>query len=503
MRYFMGIDVGTYETKGMLVDETGRILLTASEAHTMEIPRPGYAEHDAEGTWWHDFCAVSRRLLKDSGVDPKAIAGVGASAIGPCCLPLDEAGRPLRKAILYGVDVRAEKQIEALKRELGEDYILARYGNPITSQSVGPKILWIRENEPEIYEKAAKFVTASTYLVAKLTGRYCVDHYTAAYFTPMYSLEAQDWDEENLGRFCRRDQLAECMWTDEIAGGVTKAAALETGLAEGTPVIVGTADAAADAVGAGVFHPGDVLVMFGSSVYMIHVVPKLTVDKRYWAGPYLFRDTYMVASGMSTAGMLTRWFRDELAADLLAAEKAGGPNAYDALMEAMEGIAPGSDGLVVLPYFSGERTPINDPKARGVFMGLTLAHRRGHLYQACLEGVAYGIGQHFRGYREIGMQTNRLIAVGGGTKTPKWMQIVSDVTGKSLFLGSVFGASFGDALLAAKATGCIRDLEQLEKYISYRGTVQPDAARHRQYQPYLDRYIRLYEATKDIMHELG
>lgn len=503
MNYFLGIDVGTYETKGMLVDEKGKIVLTDFEPHTMEIPKPGYAEHDAEGVWWHDFCAISNRLIEKSKIDPADIKGVGASAIGPCCLPLDKEGRPLRKAILYGVDVRAEKQIEKIKQELGEEYILERYGNPVTTQSIGPKIMWIKENEPDIYEKAEKFVTASTYLVMKLTDRCCIDHYTAAYFTPMYNLQEQDWDEENLDRFCRKDQLAECLWTDEVAGTVTAQAAKQTGLKEGTPVIVGTADAAADAVAAGVFHAGDVLTMFGSSVYMIHVVPELTTDPRYWAGPYLFKGTYMVASGMSTTGMLTRWFRDEFAPDLLEAEKNGGKNAYQALKDEIEGIRPGSEGLLVLPYFSGERTPINDPRARGVFMGLTLAHKRGHLYQAVLESVAYGIGQHFRGYREIGMDTKRIVAVGGGTKTPKWMQIVSDVTGKELYLGSVFGASYGDALLAAKAVGYIKDERELEEYISYQGKISPDPARHEVYQKYLDKYIELYEDTKEIMHSLS
>ena len=502
MEYFLGIDVGTYETKGMLVDENGRIVITDSEPHRMEIPQPGFAEHDAEGVWWHDFCAVSKRLLENSGVDPKQVRAVGASAIAPCCLPVDEECRPLRKGILYGVDVRAGEQIEYLKKEMGEEEILERCGNPVTSQSAAPKILWIRENEPEIYRRTSKFITSTTYIVAKLTGNYRIDHYTAASFVPLYHLEKQDWDEDNLGLFCRRDQLADILWTDEIAGVVTEQAAMETGLSPGTPVITGTADAAADAVGAGVFHPGDVMVMFGSSVFMIHVVPKLTTDPRYWAGPYLFRDTYVVTSGMSTAGMLTRWFRDELAKELLEQEKNGGPNAYDALMEQMNGIGPGSGGLIVLPYFSGERTPINDPKARGLFMGLTLKHTRGHLYQACLEGVAYGIGQHFRGYHEIGMETKRLIAVGGGTKTPKWMQIVSDVTGKPMYLGSVFGASYGDALMAAKAVGHIQNEKELETYITYRGEITPDAQRHEQYQPYLDTYIRLYDDTKAVMHEL-
>ena len=502
MKYFMGIDIGTFESKGLLMNETGEIVIVQSTPHIMQTPHPGHAEHDAEETWWHDFCRLSNGLIAESGIDPKDIKGVGCSAIGPCCLPVDKDCRPLRKAILYGVDVRAKKQIEDLNRELGEDYVLQKYGNPITSQSVGPKILWIKENEPEVYEKAHKFITASTYLVAKLTGEYVIDNYTAAYFTPMYDLDNCDWDYENIGRFCRPDQLAKCMWTDEIAGTVTAKAAAETGLAEGTPVTAGTADASADAVGVGAFHPGDLLAMFGSSLYMIHVVPKLTTDKRYWAGPYLFKGTYMVASGMSTTGTLTRWFRDELAPDFVRKQEEEGVNAYTLLKDSIEDIKPGSDGLIVLPYLSGERTPINDPAAKGMIFGLTLQHTRAHLYQACLESIAYGIEQHLRGYAEIGMQTNRIIAVGGGTKAPKWMQIVSDVTGQKLMLGGVFGAAFGDAMLAALGTGAFAGVEDMERAVRFNGDINPDIDKKAFYASYVDKYIALYEKTKDIMHSL-
>ena len=502
MKYFMGIDIGTFESKGLLMNENGEIVIVQSTPHIMQTPHPGYAEHDAEETWWHDFCKLSNGLIAESGIDPNDIKGVGCSAIGPCCLPVDKDCRPLRKAILYGVDVRAKKQIEDLNREMGEDYVLQKYGNPITSQSIGPKILWIKENEPEVYEKADKFITASTYLVAKLTGEYVIDNYTAAYFTPMYDLDNCDWDYENLDRFCRPDQLAKCMWTDEIAGVVTAKAAAETGLAEGTPVTAGTADASADAVGVGVFHPGDLLAMFGSSLYMIHVVPKLTTDKRYWAGPYLFKGTYMVASGMSTTGTLTRWFRDELAPDFVRKQEEEGINAYTLLKDSIEDINPGSDGLIVLPYLSGERTPINDPAAKGMIFGLTLQHTRAHLYQACLESIAYGIEQHLRGYAEIGMQTNRIIAVGGGTKAPKWMQIVSDVTGQKLMLGGVYGAAFGDAMLAALGTGTFASVDEMERVVKFNGDISPDKEKKEFYASYVDKYIALYEKTKDIMHSM-
>jgi Sugar (pentulose and hexulose) kinases len=502
MAYFLGIDIGTFESKGMLIDEDGVCIATHAVSHQMQSPKPGFAEHDAEKDWWGDFCQIAKALVAMSGVEPSAIAGVGASAIGPCCLPVDKELRPLRKAILYGVDVRAERQIERLNQELGIDYILEKYGNPITSQSIGPKILWIKENEPEVYAAAYKFLTASSYLVAKLTGKYCIDRYTAAYFTPMYDLVADDWDYANLVQFCRPEQLAECRWADELAGHISVRAAAETGLAEGTPVVVGTADAAADAIGVGVSNPGDMLLMFGSSVYMIHIVPKLTTDRRYWAGPFLFKDTYMVASGMSTTGTLTRWFRDQFAPDLLERQKWGEGDAYALLANEIAGVPPGSEGLIVLPYLSGERTPINDPLAKGMIFGLMLHHTRAHVYQACLEGVGYGVAQHFRGYAEIGMKTEKVVAVGGGTKNPKWMQIIADISGKELQLGGVFGASFGDALLAALGVGRFASVADLGRLVTFNGTVTPNYDNSKIYQPKLAIYTELYERNKDLMHRM-
>lgn len=502
-RYYLGIDIGTYESKGMIVDQNGRCLFNHAVAHDMESPQTGYAEHDAEKVWWGDFCRISRALIRKSGLDSRMIKGIGCSAIGPCCLPVDEDGSPLRKAILYGIDVRAAKEIDELNVRLGEAWILRKYGNPITSQSIGPKILWIKNHEPEIYRRTARFITSSTYLVARLTGRYTIDRYTAAFFTPMYDLEKQDWDYDNLAEFCRPDQLAACRWTDEIAGIVTARAAAETGLCEGTPVTTGTADAAAEAVGAGVCRPGDMLLMFGSSIFIIHMVPRLTSDLRFWTGPFLFQDTCMVASGMSSAGTLTRWFRDQLAPDLLAQEKQSGVNAYDLLMQEIGSIPAGSGGLVVLPYFSGERTPVNDPAARGVFFGLTLQHTRAHLYQACLEGVGYGIAQHLEGYREIGMETRRIIAVGGGTRTAKWMQIVADITGRELLVGETYGAAYGDAMLAALATGCFRSIEEVASHCDFKGKVLPDAGRSRDYEPFKRVYSSLYRQTRELMHTLS
>lgn len=499
---FMGIDIGTYESKGVIIDDAGQVIAFRSCPHVMESPLPGYAEHDADQVWWRDFCLLSNELIQDSGIDPADIKAVGCSTIAPCCLPVDDNGSPLRKAILYGVDVRASAEIRDLEALFGKEQVFESCGMPITSQSAAAKILWIKNHEPEIYRKAARFITGSTYLVAKLTGEYVIDRYTAASWVPLYDLETNDWSEARIGVFCRPDQLAACRWTDELAGAVMAEASRQTGLMAGTPVSVGTADAAAEAISAGVYEPGDLLLMYGSSIFMIHVTEKLMTDRRLWTGPYLFPGTTVVSAGMSTAGTLTRWFRDWLARDLLETAQTTGENAYDLLAKESQAIPPGSDGLIVLPYFSGERTPINDPQAKGVFFGLNLCHTRAHLFNACLEGIGYGIAQHFDIFDAMQIGTKKVMAVGGGVKNPKWLQIVSDISGKIQHtVKEGAGAAFGDALLAALSVGFFQDVHEIGRLIHVDQTILPNDQINRLYQDCKRRYTTLYQATAAIMHE--
>lgn len=500
--YFMGIDVGTFESKGVLVDSKAKVIASFAVAHSMESPKPGYAEHDAENTWWGEFCTISKKLILDSGVQAEDIKAVGCSTIGPCCLPVDENCKPLRKAILYGVDVRASDEIDYLRNHYGKDAIFEKCGTDVTSQSAAAKILWIKNNEPEIYEKTAKFITGQTFLVARLTGNYVIDRYTAATFVPIYNMQTNDWDYDNLDLFCRADQLAECKWTHEVSGYITESAAAATGLASGTPVIAGTADAGSEAFSVGVVDPGDMLLMYGSSIFIIHVVEKFTVDKRLWAGPYLFPGTYAVAAGMSTAGTLTKWVRDNFSKDLLDKARIEETNAYALLAEEAKDIPPGSGDLIVLPYFSGERTPINDPKAKGVIFGLNLLHTRAHIYKACLEGVGYGIAQHFDIFDEKAMGTKKVMAVGGGTKNRMWLQIVSDISGKVQHTAKeTIGAAYGDALLAALGIGYYKDRKTVTDIIRNDRLIQPDKQNTLKYKVNKDRYDRLYKLTKDLMHE--
>ncbi|NLD88577.1 MAG: FGGY-family carbohydrate kinase [Clostridiales bacterium] len=497
--FFCGVDIGTYESKGVITDESMNIVAYHSCPHVMSSPKPGYAEHDALGVWYKDLCEITNALIEKSGIDPKDVASFGCSTIAPCCLPVDKEMNPLTQAMLYGVDVRAAKEIEYLIELFGEEKILSRCGSPVTSQSAAAKILWLKNNLPEVYDKAAYFLTGTSFLTAKLTGNVVIDNYTAAAFVPAYDITKNSYDLNFLRPICSEDKLARCMWTNEIAGHITSDAALDTGLAEGTPVIVGTADASAEATSAGVISVGDMLLMYGSSIFIIHVTDKPYPDKRIWTGPYLFEGTYDVSAGMSTTGTLTRWFRDNFSIDLLSEEKNGGMNAYDALALEAKDVKAGSGGLIVLPYFSGERTPINDPLAKGVIFGLNLTHTRGHVFNACMEGVGYGIGQHFEVFAENGIETKRVFAVGGGTKNEKWLQIVSDISNMPQLLPEVsVGAAYGDAMLAALGVGRFATPEEMTSVTKIRKIVKPGNTVV--YEPYRKAYAELYKATKNLMH---
>ena len=235
--YFMGIDTGTNSSKGVIMDDCGQILAVHSTQHEMTNPKPGHYEHDAEKDWWGDFCTISKALIAKTGIDPKDIRAVGASALGADCLPVDEHCNPLRKAILYGIDARATDEMAQLTELYGDEQIRKWYGRPLCSSDVMPKILWIKNKEPEVYAKTHKFITGSTYITAKLTGNYVVDRFLGlASFNPLYDSETWQPVEEYCGPICRPDQLAKVQEAADIAGYVTAQAALETGLAEGTPV---------------------------------------------------------------------------------------------------------------------------------------------------------------------------------------------------------------------------------------------------------------------------
>ena len=256
MNATLGIDIGTYESKGVLVDADGRVLASAARPHELIVPRAGWAEHRAEEDWWGDFVWLCRKLLADSGLDASEVKAVGASAIGPCMLPVDAEGAPLMNAVLYGVDTRAAREIEDLTASIGADRILSHSGNALTSQAVGPKILWLKRNRPDIYAKARMFLNATSFLVHRLTGRFVTDHYSASNVAPLYDIESRTWSDALTQDITELDRLPEIAWTTEIAGRRHAAGRRRNRACVGTPVIVGTIDAAAEAISVGVLDRG-------------------------------------------------------------------------------------------------------------------------------------------------------------------------------------------------------------------------------------------------------
>jgi xylulokinase len=500
----LGVDVGTYESKGVLVTVDGEVRATASHPHKVLFPQAGWAEHDPEETWWGDVVTIIRRLLATPGVEPAQVKGLAISAIGPDVLPIDADLNPLRMGILYGVDTRAVDEIALMNEWHGPERIFAACGNALSSQATGPKILWLKRNEPEVYERARWFVDATTFIVARLTGRVVVDHFSAGSHHPMYDPWRREWNEEMCRDVVEMDRLPDLAWSDALAGELLPAAAEATGLLPGTPVTTGTIDAGAEALSVGVSEPGQMMLMYGSTVFIIQVTDNDQArDPRLWAAPYLFEGTWCLLAGMATSGALTRWFRDHLAPDLVAAEEAGGEAAYAALMREAEAAPPGSGGVLVLPYFSGERTPINDPRARGVIFGLSLIHDRGHLYRATLEGMGHGIRQHVDLFSQLGAPPSVMRAVGGGTKNPVWLQAVSDISGVSQEIAPLtIGASYGDALLAGLATGLVASPSVMADWQGAATTLHPDPAKREIYDPLHEVYGSLYDSTRELMHRL-
>jgi xylulokinase len=499
----LGIDVGTASSKGVLVYPDGSLVADVRAEHSLAVPRPGWAEQDADTIWWADVCTIARRLVAAVPAGSR-IAGIAVSAIGPTLLPLDESGRPLRSAILYGVDTRATAQITALEAKYGVTALHELSGMGLTSQAVGPKIVWLREHQPEIVARARWFVTASSYLAYRLSGELAIDAHTASHWNPLFDPRTIKWTDRFAEGITTLDRLPRIGWPSDPIGVVTTTASKATGLPVGVPVAVGTVDVQSEALSVGVMEPGDVMIMYGSTTFFLLVTGAPLAADPLWLVAGAEPGRWNLAAELATSGSAMAWFRDRFAPDLAAAESAGGQNAFAALAsEATKGETTDREDILFLPYLSGERTPINDPAARGVIVGLSLHSTRGDVYRGLLQGIAYAVRSNLEAMRNLGATIRRVVAVGGGTADQYFLGLVSDVCGVEQEVpSSTIGAARGDAFLAGLAAGTLHRAD-LAGWVSVATTIRPDPEARAGHDRRYPAFRRLYAETRDTVHGLS
>lgn len=485
--YTLGIDLGTSSSKGVIATPDGVIVARAQTPHDVSYPRPGFAEVDADRVWWGDVVSLCCELVPRVPVG--SIAGVCVSGVGPCLLLTDDRLEPTGPAVLYGIDMRATAEIAELTERYRADRIVARGGSALSSQAVGPKMLWEQRHRAGAWSRSTRWFNSNSFIAAKLTASYALDHHTASQCDPLYDIAGRRWIDEWCADVAPGMAMPELVEPATVAGTVTAEASEATGLPAGTPVSIGTVDAWAEGFSAGVRQQGDLLPMYGSTMFFVQYVDRAVSHPLLWTTAGVVPGSYSLAAGMSTSGTLTQWVRGLV----------GDPPFGDLVAEAAA-LPPGANGLVVLPYFAGEHTPVFDPDARGVIAGLSLQHGRGHLFRAAYEGVACGIRQIIELLDVTGGPANRIMAVGGGTQGGLWTQIVSDVTGRTqLVPRETIGACYGDALLAAIGTGLVSadtDWARLDT------VVEPEPRNAQAYASLYDAYCRVYPATRELVHGL-
>lgn len=487
----LGIDVGTTATKVTLAAPDGAILAEATAACTQYSPHPGWAEADPH-EWWSNVTTLVPEGLAKAGLDGGAVAAIGVSGMVPTLICADEDGMPLRRSIQQN-DSRATVEIDELRDELADVDVLARTGSQITAQSIGPKIRWLARHEPEVLTATAWIAGSYDWMTFRLTGRQGVEA-NWALESGLYDLAQHDWDAQLLDAAgAKTDWLGPVGRCDEVVGAVTEQAAAATGLAAGTPVTAGSADHVASAFSAGLRDEGDLLVKLGGAGDILLTLAQPVVDERLFLDYHLVPDLWLLNGCMAASGSVLRWFQRELADG----------TAFRDLDSAAAEVSAGSDGLLCLPYFLGEKSPINDPRARGAFVGLHLGHTRAHLYRAVLEAIAYGFAHHVEVFAERDLAVHRVRVTNGGSRSRLWRQIVADVLGLPLeSLVAHPGSSLGAAFAAGVAVDAV-DWHDIDRFARPDETVTPDPARHRDYRGLYEAYRELYPALAPISHRLA
>ncbi len=493
---FIGCDVGTSSTKAVAVNIKGEVLAQASAAYDIIKPQNNWAEQSPKV--WLDAAACTLRQVISKITDKESIAGICISALyGGTGVLCDENMEPIRPAIIW-MDRRAENESKELKERFGEDRILQISGNGIDSYFGYTKLLWLKKHEPKNWERIRHIVPIHSYIIYKMTGTLSVDYCSAGNVGGIYDYNTHSWSREmceELGipyhalfhNFSR---------PDAIIGSLNDRYQEEFGIHRPVPFCAGTVDCVASMLSAAIVSPGDNAAVLGTSLNWGYIHGKKPDNPNLVSMPYCIEPARLsyTYGGASTAGALPRWF---------AANFCGGCDEHYEELEAMihkQEIGPGSGGLIVLPYFMGERTPIWDEKASGVLFGLTLAHTKAHIYRAVLEAVAYSLLHIMESMTDSSTAIEKIILVGGGARSPLWRQIFADVTNLPVFTPvKEIEAPLGDAFMAAVGTGFLTDYKEITSWVAMNPPVLPNEKSHKLYEKYFALYKELYPALKPIM----
>lgn len=504
--YFMGMDYGTGGCKVCIIDESADVMAYAYRQYDIITNQENYSEHNVYD-YWPATCSMVKECIKKAGIRPEEIRGIGTSSALPSMVLVDRNGEPVHNAYNL-MDRRANKQEEWLKKEIGADKIFELTGNRIEDHPILVNLLWEKENRPDDYKRISKALTIDGYIRLKLTGKMTAHHSAGTFYGVAYNLTENKFDSEMLKKLGISEEILPNFYRcEDIVGEVTPEAAKEAGLVPGIEVAGGQVDCNAGWIGAGAINVGDIQMNLGTcgNIGIVRNTKEKFKDMFNFQYTTDCLNTYITATTTQTGGQSLRYLKENFSQVETAMEGLiKGYDAFDYLNMEAEQIPPGSEGLVVLPYLMGERTPIWDNDARGVIFGLSLYHTKAHLVRAMMEGVAYALYDSFAIIKESGIKINYpLVMNEGGAKSKLWRRIITDVLNvPTVFVKNRVGAPYGDALLAAVATGYFKDFAIAKEKAEYVDLMEPIPENHEVYMEYFEVYKNLYKHVKEDFKQL-
>ena len=496
MAYLMGIDLGTSSVKVLIVSENGEILAKSSSKYPILTPTQGWAEQDPR-RWWIAVREAVKSALQRSHIKAREIKGIGLSGQMHGTVILGDSLEVLRPAIIWA-DSRSRDQCKEIYEKFGRDEILKITCNPIMPGFMAPSLLWVKENEPKIFRKIRKVLLPKDYIRFKLTGSLNTD-FSDASATLLFDVRKREWSSEIISFLGLEESiLPEIRESIDVAGEISENASKEIPIPEGIPVVTGGGDSPVGAIGCGLIEPGAASVNIGSAGQVFIVLESPRVDPKYRIHTFCHAvpNRWYLQGAILSAGLALDWLIRSLELSKLFEKRE--VEVYDQLFKEAESVAPGSEGLIFLPYLLGERSPHMDPQARGAFFGLTINHRRPHLVRAVLEGVAYALRDSLEVFKEMNVKIERMIARGGGARSKIWRRIIAEVLGYQILTVEVEEAAFGAALLAGVGSGIYKDLEEAIKMtMKIKEVISPNQDVTKTYEHYYQLYRSLYPILGD------